>query len=118
MQFDRKSTLPSLLLQANISIPLKAPTMLKYGIIAAALMAAAVAGCDKPSPPVSEARPVRTVTVDHGAEGEIVSLTGQVRAMDEVSLSFRLDGRMIERPVRLGDALNTGQLVARLDPQI
>ncbi|MGB7972932.1 MAG: efflux RND transporter periplasmic adaptor subunit [Roseiarcus sp.] len=61
---------------------------------------------------------MRTVTVDHGAEGEIVSLTGQVRAMDEVSLSFRLDGRMIERPVRLGDALNTGQLVARLDPQI
>jgi membrane fusion protein, multidrug efflux system len=92
--------------------------MLKYGIVAAALMAATVAGCDKPSPPVSEARPVRTVTVDHGAEGEIVSLTGQVRAKDEVSLSFRLDGRMIERPVRLGDALKAGQLVARLDPQI
>ena len=71
-----------------------------------------VAGCDKPSPPVSEARPVRTVTVHHGAEGEIVSLTGQVRAKDEVSLAFRLDGRMIERPVHVGD----GSTRARLSP--
>ena len=51
-------------------------------------------------------------------EGEIVSLTGQVRAKDEVSLAFRLDGRMIERPVHVGDVLEAGQVVARLDPQI
>jgi RND family efflux transporter MFP subunit len=81
-------------------------------------MAAIVAGCDKTSPPTSEARPVRTVAVEHGAEGEIVSLTGQVRAEDEVSLAFRLDGRMIERPVHVGDVLKPGQIVARLDPQI
>ena len=87
-------------------------------IAVAALIAATVAGCDKASPPVSEARPVRTVTVQHGAEGEIVSLTGQVRAKDEVSLAFRLDGRMIERPVHVGDVLKAGQVVARLDPQI
>ena len=92
--------------------------MLKSRIVAAALMAATVAGCDKASPPVSEARPVRTVTVQHSAEGEIVSLTGQVRAKDEVSLAFRLDGRMIERPVHVGDVLKAGQVVARLDPQI
>ena len=64
------------------------------------------------------ARPVRTVTVEQGAEGEIVSLTGQVRAKDEVSLAFRVDGRMIERPVHVGDVLTADQLVARLDPQI
>ena len=92
--------------------------MFKSRIAAAALIAATVAGCDKASPPVSEARPVRTVTVQHGAEGEIVSLTGQVRAKDEVSLAFRLDGRMIERPVHVGDVLKPGQVVARLDPQI
>ncbi len=92
--------------------------MLKSGIVAAALVAATVAGCDKASPPVSEARPVRTVTIERGAEGEIVSLTGQVRAKEEVSLAFRLDGRMIERPVHVGDVLKAGQLVARLDPQI
>ena len=72
----------------------------------------------KTTPPVQAARPVRTVTVEQGAEGEIVSLTGQVRAKDEVSLAFRVDGRMIERPVHVGDVLTADQLVARLDPQI
>ena len=52
-----------------------------------------------------------------GAEGETVSLTGQVRAKDQVSLAFRLDGRMIERPVNVGDVVKAGQVVARLDPQ-
>ncbi len=58
------------------------------------------------------------VTVHEGAEGEIASLAGQVRAKDQVSLAFRLDGRMIERPVNVGDVLKPGQVVARLDPQI
>ena len=81
------------------------------------LITAVAAGCDEEVPPAAEPRPVRTVTVEGGAEGEIVSLTGQVRAKDEVSLAFRLDGRMIERPVNVGDVLKGGQVVARLDPQ-
>jgi RND family efflux transporter MFP subunit len=92
--------------------------MFKSRIAAAALIAAAVTGCNQAAPPISEARPVRTVTVHEGAEGEIVSLTGQVRAKDQVSLAFRLDGRMIERPIAVGDVLTAGQVVARLDPQI
>jgi len=92
--------------------------MFKSQIAVAALIVATVAGCDKTTPPISEARPVRTVAVEQGAEGEIVSLTGQVRAKDEVALAFRLDGRMIERPVHVGDRLAAGQVVARLDPQI
>jgi membrane fusion protein, multidrug efflux system len=92
--------------------------MFKSRIAAAALIATAVTGCNQGAPPISEVRPVRTVTVHEGAEGEIVSLTGQVRAKDQVSLAFRLDGRMIERPVNVGDVLTAGQVVARLDPQI
>jgi RND family efflux transporter MFP subunit len=92
--------------------------MFKHQILWAALIAATVTGCDKPAPPTSQARPVRTVAVEGGAEGETVSLTGQVRAKDEVSLAFRLNGRMIERPANVGDVLKAGQVVARLDPQI
>lgn len=91
--------------------------MFKLRIVAAVVIAATVAGCDKPVPPAPLARPVRTITVERGAEGETVSLTGQVRAKDEVSLAFRLDGRMIERPVHVGDVVTAGQVVARLDPQ-
>jgi RND family efflux transporter MFP subunit len=92
--------------------------MFKHQILWAALIAATVTGCDKPAPPTSQARPVRTIAVERGAEGETVSLTGQVRAKDEVSLAFRLNGRMIERPANVGDVLKAGQVVARLDPQI
>jgi RND family efflux transporter MFP subunit len=82
------------------------------------LIAAALAGCGEKAPPAAEARPVRTVTVEHAAEGETFSLTGQVQAKDHVSLAFRLDGRMTERPVSVGDMVTAGQVVARLDPQI
>jgi RND family efflux transporter MFP subunit len=92
--------------------------MLKSRIVVAALIAATLAGCDKPAPPTSQVRPVRAVTVDRRAEGETVSLAGHIRAKNEVSLAFRLNGRMIERPVNVGDVLKAGQVVARLDPQI
>lgn len=87
-------------------------------ILATALIAAALTGCQEKAPPPAQARPVRTVTVEHAAEGETASLTGQVQAKDHVSLAFRLDGRMTERPVHVGDVLTAGQVVARLDPQI
>jgi membrane fusion protein, multidrug efflux system len=93
-------------------------SMFKSHILWAALIAATVTGCDKPAPPTSQARPVRAVTVERRAEGETVSLTGHVRAKDQVSLAFRLDGRMVERPVNVGDVLTAGQVVAKLDPHI
>src|SRR5689334_5501761 len=87
-------------------------------IVIAALIAGIVAGCDKPAPPNQAVRPVRTVTVACCAGGETASLTGQVRAKDLASLAFRLDGRIVERLVNMGDVVAAGQVVARLDPQI
>lgn len=91
--------------------------MRKFEILTAVLIAAVLTGCDKKPPPAAQVRPVRTVTVERGADGETVSLTGQVRAKDQVSLAFRLDGRMLERPVHVGDVLKAGEIVAQLDPQ-
>lgn len=92
--------------------------MFKSQILCIALMAAVLVGCEKAAPPPAQARPVRAVVVDRIAEGETVSLTGHVRAKDQASLAFRLEGRVIERPVNVGDVLKAGQVVARLDPQI
>src|SRR5687767_5915883 len=94
----------------------KVTPMFNPRIAATVLIALTVAGCAEPAPPAPQVRPVRTVTVEGRAEGETVSLTGQVRARDQASLAFRLDGRVIERPVNVGDVLQAGQLVARLDP--
>ena len=88
----------------------------RIAIVTAILIAATVTGCHKAEQPSAQPRPVRTVAIERRAEGEIVSLTGQVRAKDQVSLAFRLDGRMIERPVHVGDVVRPGQVVARLDP--
>ncbi len=60
-------------------------------------------------------RPVRVVTVETGSGGELVSITGQVQAEEEVSLSFRVGGRMIERSVNVGDVVEAGQVIARLE---
>lgn len=90
--------------------------MSKLPMFTAILIATTVAGCDRATPPMPEARPVRAIVIEGQAEGETVSLTGQVRAKDQANLAFRLDGRMIERRVNLGDLVTAGQVIARLDP--
>jgi RND family efflux transporter MFP subunit len=64
-----------------------------------------------------EIRPVRTVTAAKGEAGETVVLTGHVRAEDEPAFAFRIAGRMIERPVNVGDRVEAGQMLAKLDPE-
>ncbi len=83
-----------------------------------ALFPLLLAGCNPPDPTPAQARPVRTVVVQVGTGGETMSFTGQIKARDEVNHAFRLDGRLIERAVNVGDTVAAGQLIGRLDPQI
>jgi RND family efflux transporter MFP subunit len=84
---------------------------------AAAVALMMLAGCEQPPPPPTGARPVRTMTVERRAEGELVSLTGQIKAQNEVSFAFRVDGRLAERLVNVGDSVVPGQPIATLDPE-
>lgn len=68
-------------------------------------------------PPAPEIRPVRVVTIEQRAAGDMFALTGTVQAQTEINLSFRIDGRLIERTVSVGDAVRPGQVIARLDPE-
>lgn len=65
--------------------------------------------------PAPEIRPVRVMTIEMRAIGDTVSLTGRLQAQSEVNESFRIDGRLIERNVDVGDRVKPGQLIARLD---
>ena len=76
---------------------------------------AACGSSEEEAPP--EIRPVRTVTVEQRPAGVPVVLTGRVAAEDEARLAFRLSGRMIERRVNVGDRVEAGQLIGRLDAQ-
>ncbi|WP_431282298.1 efflux RND transporter periplasmic adaptor subunit [Humitalea sp. 24SJ18S-53] len=74
--------------------------------------------CDGGTPAAApEIRPVRVMTVETRSGGDVVSLTGTVQAETEVNLAFRIEGRMIERAVNVGDSIVADQVVARLDRQ-
>src|SRR5215470_14369533 len=62
-------------------------------------------------------RPVRTVVAERQEAGTPISLTGRIEAEDEVSLAFRISGRILQSDVKLGDRVKAGQVVARLESQ-
>jgi RND family efflux transporter MFP subunit len=86
-------------------------------VAAAGLVALCLSGCGEAVAPAPQVRPVRTVVIEKKAVGEPIALTGQVRAQDEVNLAFRIDGKLIERLVNIGDRITAGQLIGKLDPQ-
>ena len=93
--------------------PGTAPRLLLTGL-ALALLSACQPEADTAPPQV---RPVRTVTVVKRDVGETVSFTGRIQAENETRLSFRISGRMVERSVNVGDHVEPGQVVAKLEPQ-
>src|SRR5215475_9719730 len=86
--------------------------------LAAVATAALLAACrPETETAVPEARPVRTVTVAKREVGEVLTFTGRIEAENETRLSFRIGGRMVERSANVGNHVDPGQVVARLEPQ-
>jgi membrane fusion protein, multidrug efflux system len=84
----------------------------------ALIVSVLVSACQRESePPAAEVRPVRTVTVAKRDIGETVTYTGRIEAENETRLSFRIGGRMVERRANVGDHVEPGQILARLEPQ-
>ena len=92
----------------------------RYAWAAPAILALAVlalSSCQRASEtPAPEIRPVRVINIDQRAGGDTLSLTGTVQAQTEINQSFRIEGRLSERGVSVGDAVRPGQVIARLDP--
>jgi len=82
-----------------------------------AFVLACLTACEQPAPSSPQIRSVRAVTVERRVISEPVVLIGQIRARDEISLAFRIDGKLVERTVAPGDRIDVGRLVARLDSQ-
>lgn len=85
-------------------------------MLAAALVLAA---CDESGEEAAapEARPVRIAEALERAPGEIAALSGTIEAKTEADLGFRIGGRLVERLVNVGDQVEAGQPVARLDDE-
>ena len=77
----------------------------------------ALSACSKKEAAAPEPRPVVAVAVHaDGNAAPVASLPGEVQARYSTPLSFRVGGKIVERRVRLGDVVKSGQIVARLDP--
>ncbi|HWX26742.1 MAG TPA: efflux RND transporter periplasmic adaptor subunit [Steroidobacteraceae bacterium] len=78
------------------------------------LAACGPGGLTEAAPPP---RPVRTATIEKREASTPLTFTGHVEAEDEVSIAFRISGRLLENDTKIGDRVEPGQLLARLESQ-
>ena len=77
--------------------------------LVAATAALVLAACRPEAEPMMlGARPVRTVVAERNEAGTPITLTGRIEAEDEVSLAFRISGRILESDLKLGTMYRRG----------
>lgn len=74
-------------------------------------------GCSEEVPQPELLRPVRTETVLASGSALTRTFSGTARAGRETRLSFRVPGIVQQVHVRVGDRVNRGQILARLEPR-
>lgn len=62
-------------------------------------------------------RPVKLFKVGAVSSDKTLKMPGTVRASDRVDLAFQVPGRLIELPVKEGQSIKKGDLLARIDPR-
>ncbi len=73
--------------------------------------------CSKPLPAEEPVRAVKVVTVGLDAMQSGAEYAGEVRSRVESRLGFRVGGKLLRRPVEMGQHVKAGELLAQLDPQ-
>ncbi|WP_233830423.1 efflux RND transporter periplasmic adaptor subunit [Paraburkholderia sp. ZP32-5] len=89
------------------------------GLLGALALAGALSlvACSKKEAVAPAPRPVVAVAVHADGQAlQAASLPGEVQSRYATPLSFRVGGKIIERRVRLGDTVKSGEVVALLDP--
>lgn len=81
----------------------------------AALALAGLAGCSQPVDAPEPVRAVKLFTVGAQTGAAQQRYAGEVRARLESRLGFRVAGKLVQRPVELGQPVRAGQLLAELD---
>ncbi|WP_189523843.1 MULTISPECIES: efflux RND transporter periplasmic adaptor subunit [unclassified Mesorhizobium] len=85
------------------------------GLIVAAL---GLAGCsqEKKAEVLEVIRPVKVVEIGEAQTTRQLDYSGSVRARTEMNLGFRIAGKVTERLVDIGQHVNAGDVLARVDP--
>jgi len=91
--------------------------MMRAVVIVASVFAFALltAGCKQKTEAQEPVRPVLS-TVVQATESSGTTAAGTVEPRYKTDLSFRVLGRLIARPVNVGDTVEQGEIVAAIDP--
>src|SRR5579864_2738614 len=84
--------------------------------ISLALLAIALAGCDRTvAQKATPSRPVLVATVHYEAESPERSFVGTIKPRIETDMGFRVPGKVAKRLVEVGQTVDVGQPLATLD---
>jgi RND family efflux transporter MFP subunit len=88
--------------------------MKKYALM---LMALAVTSCaaEKVEEKKEQAKAVKSITLDKGNANSVLSFPGKVIAGKEADITFKVSGKLQNLPVKEGQAVAKGAVIAKLD---
>ena len=92
--------------------------MLPFVFLIAGTSAAALvlSGCSEEKAETKDiVRPVKVVEIAAIDTSRTLSYSGTVRARTEMNLGFRVNGKITERLVDVGERVKSGDLLARID---
>lgn len=89
-------------------------TLLHVPVLVVALLLGA---CSRPEAPQEPVRAVKLMTVSRTGVQSQSGYAGEIRARTESRLGFRVGGKLVQRPVEVGQRVVAGQLLAQLDAQ-
>ncbi|UCI07049.1 efflux RND transporter periplasmic adaptor subunit [Mesorhizobium sp. B1-1-8] len=86
--------------------------------VAGLIVALGLAGCSQEKAAVVQEvlRPVKVVEIGEAQTTRQLDYSGSVRARIEMNLGFRIAGKVTERLVDIGQHVNSGDVLARVDP--
>ena len=79
------------------------------------LMVPALIACSPPAAHFEPIRAVRTLVLQSGVTALQTGYAAEIRARSESRLAFRVGGKLVRRPVNVGDGVKAGQVLAQID---
>ncbi len=95
-------------------MPARSSGLVMLGLAAAMVL---LTGCGQEKPAAPDLPRVYVQTVRTADFAASVALTGDIQARVQTRLSFRVNGKIIQRNVDVGDRVTANQVLARLDPK-
>lgn len=74
-----------------------------------------LAACKEPETPEVSIRPAQVWTVKANQQATTTTYSGEVQAHHTADLAFRVNGKILQRHVEMGDQVQAGQVLASLD---